>query len=331
MASATAVLTDNSSRVDSGSIDLPGAVKIGSLTCKPLHPTFVAEIEGVDFSKPISDEQIKDIVEAQTRFGVTVYRNTGLTDEGHIAFSRQLGDLEKVPKFRGPNVPDRFKYPELFDAGNTNLDGSIVQKDSRRWWYNKGNALWHTDSSFNQFRSKYSLLLAHKVPKEGGDTKFADVRHAFRDLPEERKAKLRGLVCKHDLWHSRKLAAPEEFANITEHEANSKPPAYHKFVQTAPDGEETLYIAAHAAGIVGMSKDEGLKLITELIDYCTQPQYTVAVKWHQAGDLVFWDNRATMHRATPFSDQMEVRDMRRTTVFDDGPDKDGVPEAAAQV
>lgn len=66
-----------------------------------------------------------------TRFGVTVYRNTKLTDEGHIAFSRQLGDLEKVPKFRGPNVPDRFGYPELFDAGNTDLDGTIVKEGSR--------------------------------------------------------------------------------------------------------------------------------------------------------------------------------------------------------
>ena len=61
-----------------------------------------------------------------------------------------------------------------------------------------GNALWHTDSSFNQYRSKYSLLLAHRIPKEGGNTEYADVRTAFRDLPEERKAQLRGLVVKHE-------------------------------------------------------------------------------------------------------------------------------------
>ncbi|OCB86047.1 alpha-ketoglutarate-dependent 2,4-dichlorophenoxyacetate dioxygenase [Sanghuangporus baumii] len=324
-------------------------IKIGTLTCKPLHPTFGAEIEGIDFSKPVPDWQIKEVIEAQNRFGVTVYRNTGLTDETHIAFSRQLGELEKVPKFNGPNVPDRFGHPELFDAGNTNLDGTIVQKNSRRWWYNKGNALWHTDSSFNQYRSKYSLLLSHRIPKEGGNTDFADVRRAYRDLPEERKAKLRGLVVKHDLWHSRQLAAPEEFKNITETEKAAKRPAYHKLIQIAPDGEETLYIAAHAAEVVDMPKEEGPKLIWELIDHCTQPKYTLSVKWHQPGDLVFWgknnpkriqvktsihvgfllfsDNRCTMHRATPFSDQMEVRDMRRTTVFDDGPEKNGVPEA----
>ncbi|KLO16565.1 alpha-ketoglutarate-dependent 2,4-dichlorophenoxyacetate dioxygenase [Schizopora paradoxa] len=305
-----------------------GIVRIGSLTCKPLHPTFGAEVEGVDFSKPIPPDVIEDVIAAEDRFGVTVYRNTGLDDLGHVQFSRQLGDLEKVPKFRGPNVPDRFQYPELFDAGNTDLDGKIIQKNSRRWWYNKGNALWHTDSSFNQHRSKYSLLLSHIIPKEGGDTGYADVRQAFRDLPEERKAQLRPLVVKHDLWHSRKLAAPNEYKSVTEHEAAAKPPAYHKLVQIAPDGGETLYIAAHAAEIVGMPKEEGLKLITELIEHCTQPRYTMFVKWKQPGDLVFWDNRQTMHRATPFSDQMEVRDMRRTTVFDDGLEKNGVPEAA---
>ena len=65
------------------------------------------------------------------RFGVTVYRNTGLDDKRHIAFSRQFGELERVPKFSGPNVPDRFDYPELFDAGNTDREGKIIQKDTR--------------------------------------------------------------------------------------------------------------------------------------------------------------------------------------------------------
>jgi len=312
-------------QVEAGGLQV---VKIGSLTCKPLHPTFAAEIEGVDFTKPVPEEQIRDIIAAQDKFGVTVYRNTKLTDKSHIAFSYQLGDLERVPKFRGPNVPDRFGYPELFDVGNTNIDGTIIKEGSRRWWYNKGNTLWHTDSSFNQHRSKYSILLSHAVPKEGGETDFADVRHAWRDLPEERKAKLRDLVVKHDLWHSRRIAAPEEYKSVTADEANAKQPAYHKLVQIAPDGEETLYIAYHAAGIVGMPQEEGLKIITELIEHCTQPKYTISVKWHQPGDLVIWDNRQSMHRGTAFHDQMEVRDMRRTTVFDDGPYKDGVPEAA---
>ncbi|KZO98334.1 alpha-ketoglutarate-dependent 2,4-dichlorophenoxyacetate dioxygenase [Calocera viscosa TUFC12733] len=303
-------------------------IKIGSLTCKPLHPTFVAEISGVDFSQvPLPQNVIDDLVAAQNRFAITVYRDTGLDDARHVKFSQQLNECELCPKFGGPAQPDRFSDPHLFDAGNMNLDGTLIQKDTRRWWYNKGNALWHTDSSFNQHRSKYSLLLAHLVPQEGGDTQFADVRSAYDDLPQEKKDELEDLVIEHDLWWSRQIAAPEEFKNVTQHEKNAKQPAYHKLVQVGPDGRKTMFIAAHAKRVMGWSQEKSTKLINELLAHCTQPKYTVAVKWYHPGQLVWWDNRISMHRATPFSDQMEKRDMRRTTVFDDGPDAYGVPDA----
>jgi len=303
----------------------PQPEQFGTLTATPILEGFGAEVTGVDFSVvPIPDDVLQSMIAIQDKFGVTVYRNTGLDDTRYVAFSKQLGELEICPKFNGPTQLPRFDDEHLFDAGNMDRDGTIVKKDSRRWHYNKGNALWHTDSSFNQFRSKYSILLAHLVPKEGGNTDFADVRKAYNDLPESKKAECRGLVVEHDLWHSRRLAAPEEFSKATHFEMSAKPPAFHTLVQKAPDGRDTIFIAAHAKCIVGWPADKGLALITELIDHCTQPQYTMSVKWHRPGDLVWWDNRASMHRATPFSDQMERRDMRRTTVFDDGPYKDGV-------
>lgn len=138
---------------------------------------------------------------------------------------------------------------------------------------------------------------------------------------------------------------------MTEHEMAAKKPAFHKLVQRAPNGRDTLFIAAHAKRIVGLPEYEGLSIITGLINHCTQPQvsfspplrdrgrkkkaltrkpwwgreqYCLALKWKNVGYLVWWDNRQSMHRATTFSDQMERRDMRRTTVFDDGESKDGV-------
>lgn len=111
-------------------------VNIGSLTCIPLHPSFGAEIQGVDFTvQPLPDHVIKDIIAAQDKFGVTVYRNTGLNDQSHVAFSYQLGELEMCPKLGGPNQPPRFSEPELFDAGNMDRDGNIIKKNTRRWWY----------------------------------------------------------------------------------------------------------------------------------------------------------------------------------------------------
>ena len=64
------------------------------------------------------------------------------------------------------------------------------------------------------------------------------------------------------------------------------------------------------------STEEGRKLITDLIAFATQPQFVRSVTWRQPGDLVIWDNRCTMHRATPFEDTRYRRDMRRTTVLE---------------
>jgi alpha-ketoglutarate-dependent 2,4-dichlorophenoxyacetate dioxygenase len=282
------------------------------LTFAPSGPEFCAEASGVDFVRPVDPATLAEIVRGMDRYAVCVYRSTGLDDRRHIEFSRLLGQLERAPKLFGTRV-SRFAFPELFDAGNLDASGNILI-DERRRLYNKGNALWHTDSSFNPHRSAYSLLLAHEVPPSGGDTEFADMRAAYEALPTAMKDRLENLVAEHWLWHSRMLAG---YPEPTEAERQAKPPAQHKLVQVHPgSGRKTLYIAKHAAHVVGLPLAEGRALISELIDFATQPQFVRSVSWKQPGDLVIWDNRCTMHRATPFEDTRYRRDMRRTTVLE---------------
>ena len=274
--------------------------------------SFVAEVEGVDFSRPVDPVSLAAIVAAMDRYAVCVFRATALDDAAHIAFSRLLGTLELAPKLFGKSG-GRFQDPELFDAGNLDAEGRILI-DERRRAYNKGNALWHTDSSFNPHRSSYSLLLAHAVPPMGGDTEFADMRAAYRSLPAVLQERCEPLVAEHWLWHSRMLAG---YPEPTEAERQAKPPARHRLVQThAGSGLKTLYLASHASHIVGWPVEEGRRLITELLGLSTQPDFVRKVAWKQPGDLVIWDNRCSMHRATPFEDTRYPRDMRRTTVFE---------------
>jgi len=283
-----------------------------TLDFHPAGPSFCAEVTGVDFSRPIDAATLAAIVDGMDRYAVCVYRATGLDDERHIQFSRLLGELEHAPKLFDKTVSGR-EHPELFDAGNLDASGNILT-DARRRLYNKGNALWHTDSSFNPHRSAYSLLLAHEVPPAGGDTEFADMRAAYDALPASMQARIENLVAEHWLWHSRMLAG---YPEPTQAEREAKPPAQHKLVQVHPGSHrKTLYIAKHASHIIGWPADEGLALINELIDFATQPQFVRAVAWKQPGDLVIWDNRCTMHRATPFEDTVHRRDMRRTTVYE---------------
>jgi alpha-ketoglutarate-dependent 2,4-dichlorophenoxyacetate dioxygenase len=283
-----------------------------ALSIRPLHPHFMAEVSGVDLTQPLDPATLRAVVEAMDRYAVCVYRSTGLTDESHISFSRLLGELELAPRLFGPGLV-RFKHRELFDAGNLDASGNILV-DERRRVYNKGNALWHTDSSFNEHRSAYSLLLAHEIPPVGGATQFADMRAAYDALPESMRSRIDGLIAEHWLWYSRQLAG---YPEPTEAERTAKPPARHALVQTHPGSKrKTLYLASHASHIVGWPVEEGRALLKELIAFATQPQFCYELHWQSAGDLVIWDNRCTMHRATPFEDQKYRRDMRRTTVYE---------------
>jgi alpha-ketoglutarate-dependent 2,4-dichlorophenoxyacetate dioxygenase len=283
-----------------------------TITVKELGSGFVAEVHGVDFAEPVAPQTIAEITAVLDRYGVAVFRATGLDDQRHIEFSRQFGELELAPKLFGPQRA-RFAHPELFDAGNVDRDGQILV-DERRRLYNKGNALWHTDSSFNPRRAAYSLLLAHRVPPVGGDTEFANMRAAYAALPEATRGAIDELVAEHWLWHSRLLAG---YPTPTAEERAAKPPAQHRLVHYHPGaGAKTLYLAAHASHIVGWPESHGRELLRELTEFATQPRFTCAVRWYQAGDLVIWDNRSTMHRATAFEDKLYPRDMRRTTVYD---------------
>lgn len=278
-----------------------------TLSIKALHPTFGAEISGVDISKPLDEATQGDVRAAIDQYGVCVYRDTGLDDESHVAFSRIFGHLEKAPSRQ--DMPPRHRFPELFDASNLTPEGEIIE-DEAILLHKKGDRLWHTDSSFMKVRSSHSLLLAHEVPPVGGETWFADTRTAYEELPQAMKDRIEHLEVVHSLWWSRRKAG----ATISEEQVRARPTATHRLVHRHEgSGREALFIAAHAMDIVGMPSAEGRALLAELIAFATQPQYVFAVEWN-AGDLVIWDNFATMHRGGDYDEHRHRRDMRRTTV-----------------
>jgi alpha-ketoglutarate-dependent 2,4-dichlorophenoxyacetate dioxygenase len=277
------------------------------LHVEPILPKFGAECSGLDLTKPLSPAEVKQVTDAMDTYGVTVWRNTGMSDENHVEFSRNFGYLERVPQREGMKM--RLPFRELFDASNLNVEGDITQ-DQAAISYRKGDRLWHTDSAFLEKRTSYSLLLAHQVPKLGGETWFADTRSAYDDLPQDMKDFLEDKVGINSLWWSRKKAGAE----IAEQDILDRPRARHKLVHTHKgSGRKALFIAAHTMDVEGMEPAEGRALLKELIEHCTQPQYTFNVSWH-AGDMVIWDNLCSMHRGGEFDYEHEKRDMRRTTV-----------------
>ncbi|CZR67575.1 related to 2,4-dichlorophenoxyacetate dioxygenase [Phialocephala subalpina] len=284
-----------------------------------LHKTFGAQISGVDFSSPISDEIFDEILAAISKYGVLVFRSTSLDDKRHVEFARRFGELDDIKPYLAAGRKNRLDYDELFDVSNVELDGTLVDPESPRGQANKGNALFHVDSSFNPRRAGYSLLLAHELPPPGtgGSTAFADTRSAFDDLPGSLKEDLltNNYIANHSLLHSKKLAAPEYFAKLNPAES---PMGRHRLVQVhESSGRMNLYIAAHAHHIEGMDPEASKELLDRLYGHAKQPRYVFEVEWENVGDLVIWDNTCVMHRAVGGSFEGKYkRDMRRATVHD---------------
>ena len=269
---------------------------------KPITPRFGAEITGVDISKPLSKEEIAELIALQDQWGVTVYRDTGLDDEGQIRFASHFGHLESLPPRDGK--PRQY----LFNAGNLGPDGEINWAKSAMT-YRKGDMIFHTDSSFMDLRTSYSMLRAVEVPESGGPTIFADARTAYDDLPQDVKDRIEGLECEYSLWWSRKQGG----ADITREMIEERHRPTHKLVHVhAGSGRKALYAGAHCYKVVGWSWEESRELIDFLNTHATQDKYLASVDY-AVGDMVIWDNLSCYHRGGGF-DWSQRRDMRRATV-----------------
>ncbi|GLB07204.1 hypothetical protein AtubIFM57258_002527 [Aspergillus tubingensis] len=188
------------------------AIRRPTLTFRPLHPSFGAECEGVDFSQPVPDAVIGQLRAAMATYGVLVFRATRLDDARHTAFARQLGEPMVDSAVGKPGVPNRLDPKgELMDIGNVDGDGRILSPTSWRSQLLRGTRLFHVDGSYFQRRAGYSLLRAHQLPPRGtgGATAFADTRAAYEDLAEETKNRIQNHMLWHSLMQSRYLGAPE--------------------------------------------------------------------------------------------------------------------------
>jgi alpha-ketoglutarate-dependent 2,4-dichlorophenoxyacetate dioxygenase len=284
-----------------------------SITVKPVTPAFVAEIGGIDIAGPLQPADRDAVDNAINRYAVVIFREQKLSDEQQIAFARHFGPIQaSAQRVRHHDIKHRLASSDIADISNLDGEGRVLAPDSRRRLDWLANRLWHTDASFRAVPGALSMLYAHIVPEQGGETEFADLRAAYDALPQNTKAQIGNLVAEHSIWHSR---AQLSVIQYTPEELASLPPVPKRLVRRHPgSGRKTLYVASHASHIIGMPIADGRLLLMDLIEHATQRQFVHSHTWRQ-GDLVIWDNRCTMHRARPF-DTTTVRDLRRVTTRD---------------
>ena len=271
----------------------------------PLKPQFGAKITGVDIST-ISDaaifEEIQVLFETHS---VLFFPNQPLNDDLQVAFSEHFGPLEQTIA-TNPMRGSPF-------ARQSNIDietGEKIPLDDPRMAYQKGNRLWHADSTFKDPPSLCSILSAREVPPTGGATEFISTAYAYYKLDIKLRNKLEGLIVEHDFVYSRRLTG----FYMTEDQQQELPAAHHPLVRVNPfTGRKSLMIGAHAKKILGWPLQKGRELLDDLLRRATKEQHIYRHEW-KAGNVVVWDNRSTLHRATEFDTDRYRRVMQRTTV-----------------
>jgi alpha-ketoglutarate-dependent 2,4-dichlorophenoxyacetate dioxygenase len=265
-------------------------------------------VSGVDLREPLSPSTVAAIESAMDQYAVLVFPAQHLDQDQQMALASALGPLELgFRRIRGG--AHRLKYKELADISNVTVDGEVAARDHQKIVSNLANQLWHSDSSFQKPRAKYSMLAASVVPALGGETEFADLRMAYDALPGWRREQIAGMQAVHFALHSRYLLGDTEY---TQAQKDAFPPVVWPLVQSDPrTGRKILYVGAHACAIEGMVLAEARLLLMDLLEHATQRQFVYTHRWAE-GDLVIWDNTATVHRGRHF-DLSQRRELRRAT------------------
>ena len=258
--------------------------------------SFGAEITGLDLSNVIDPDAMKQIVDAVANNRVAVFRDQHLDKAAYNRFGQLWG--APIDFFFTPDIDPEF--PALIKISNSpDLD------PGRR----DGAAFWHTDGSYEFLPASYTMLLAVEAPETGGETRFADLAGAYDALPEETKQRIDGLRVRHMLVGGKRAADEtplklnaddkDRDGGIRARKRASEKPE-HPLVLTHPvTGRKALYaISGTPFGIVGMQDDAAQALLDELKQHALQPQFRIDVKAGK-GDILIWDNFATIHAATP--------------------------------
>ncbi|MPZ47469.1 MAG: TauD/TfdA family dioxygenase [Betaproteobacteria bacterium] len=264
-----------------------------------------ADILNVDLSQPLSAADFSAVYDAWMAHRVLRFRAQELTNEQVLDFSARFGELDKAPiNMKGePWLPG---YPNLAVMSN------IIEQGQPLGSLGYGEAVWHTDMSYNDTTPSAALLYSREVTKSGGETGFLNMYHAYETLPEDLNAAIEGKQIKHDASRNSAGQLRKGYKEVSD--PREAPGALHAIIIRHPvTRRRALYLGRRPLSyVVGLSLEESELLLDRLWAHATREAFAWFQKW-TVGDLLMWDNRCVMHKRTAF-DPSERRYMLRTQV-----------------
>jgi taurine dioxygenase len=291
---------------------------LAGMKVTPLTDAIGAEVTGIDVSQPLSDADIAAINQALLDNLVLVIRDQHLSPPAQIAFAKRWGDLVRriATDFLHP------EYPDVLVLSNRKVDGKFEGATQAYAGFT-----WHQDLTYAERPSMGSMLHALEVPEEGGDTAFANQYLAYETLPDDIRAKIDTLKAVH-IRDRRKnpragisdLEKGEFTHDIDKYFDIPAPDSVHPMVRTHPEtGRKALFVSPRfTVAIDGMDDAEAQPLLDLLFAHQIKPEFIYRHKW-RLGDLVFWDNRATIHLACGGIVPPGIRHLHRTSIAGDVP------------
>jgi taurine dioxygenase len=275
---------------------------------RPLTPRLGAELIGVSLARGVDDALFRSIYEAFLHHQVLLFGPQDLPPGRQVEFARHFGEVQ----IHVMNQYHADGYPELYRLSNLDERGNPNGKHP-----DKGTLAWHTDGSWRRVTGQATIIYGEVVAGEGGETHFCDMYGAYERLSPEWKRRIANLRAVHNLDFSRTRRHGED--PMTEAQRREVPPVDHPIVRTHPDtGRKCLFLGDHAEYVAGMAYGEGRALIEELNALAVHPDLSYEHRW-TPGELLVWDNRCLMHRATEYDPAVQRRVVRRCTVLGEVP------------
>ena len=273
---------------------------------RPLGEALGTEALGIDLSHPLDAETFAWIEDVFAEHPVLVFREQDLGLAQVAAFGRRFGRpmVHSLVDYR------HAEHPEVSWLTNVDKDGKVD------WFGVKRATDWHTDSPYEDELPRLAILHAREVPSSKGGTMFADMRAAYDALDDSMKTRLAGLVGLHGRHDGpagvRLYEGDPEQKTARKAYAEKARPAITNHPIT---GRPILFVnPLHTHGFEGMPRDEAWRLIEDLAAHSTQERFVYYHSW-RVGDVLIWDERATMHRGAGDYKPDERRVMLRTIVY----------------
>lgn len=276
----------------------------------PLGPALGAEVVGLDLGKPMSTDTFKQLDDLMGEYLVLCFRGQhSLTPQQQIDFTKRWGLVEPHPLGSRIDSHPEGMPMEVMVAQNT----MEVDNNTRKKSGTVRNDVWHSDLSCMERPVSLSVLHAVAVPPPGwGDTMFANMQAAWQTLSSDLRQKVAWLDAVHNTAHFESKGRKEKFTKSASN--------LHPVVRTHPKTKRNaLYLSANFINhFDNMTREESLPLLDQLVKHATMPENVYRHRW-KPGDVVVWDNRATMHYAVFDYEPGQRRTLHRTTASGERP------------